>query len=450
MPHVLLVDDDSDAVLSLARALRLQHIDADIHGVSRSETAKEFFVTEHPEVVVLDLHLDSRGVDSGFALLKELLLLDESTRIVMLTGHGSTEHGVRALTLGAAHFLTKPADISHLTALVRDGLAQAKIRRAAKNFKETFLAEALDTFVGKSAAAQKIREEIYYLASHSEPVLLYGETGTGKGLCAALIHTLSARRAKAFVRYQPSLTSGELAHSELFGHRKGAFTGALEERAGLFAAAHGGTLFLDELEELPAATQVALLGVLQEKRYRTLGADAERVSDARLITASNQAPEDLLRTGALRKDLYHRLQHCFLTLPPLRERAEDIPILAEHTLRAMVEEEKVAVRGFADDFFANLPPYDWPGNVRELDAVVRAATLRAKFCGDSVVRAAHVRIGHVAQSPNGSFHSRVEEFKRRLVLEALRECGDNQVHTAARLGVDRSTLRRILGRQPEG
>ncbi|NDC39821.1 MAG: sigma-54-dependent Fis family transcriptional regulator, partial [Proteobacteria bacterium] len=235
MQELLLIDDDGDGCLSLARALKAAKIELPIHAATSAEQAMALARSRSIAVVVLDLSLDERrGVESGFELLQQLLREYPYLRVIILTGHGGIEHGVRALTLGAANFLEKPAHIPHLAALINDGIAQSALRQAALKREVTIIAE---TLVGSAEASQRLREAVRFAAQTSQSIFLAGETGAGKGLCASLIHRLGKRSGGNFVRYQPNFGSADLVNSDLFGHRKGAFTGATDDRRGLLSDA---------------------------------------------------------------------------------------------------------------------------------------------------------------------------------------------------------------------
>lgn len=443
---VLIIDDDSGAALSLVKALKLSLPQFRFHAACTVGKALELFRNELPQAVVLDLHLEAgRGVESGFTLQREILAADAATRVIVLTGHGSLEHGVRALNSGAANFVEKPADIPHLSALLRDAIAQSDLRRAYHDLRREQSAGISSLLRGRSSVMEKLREEIARAACTSQPVLLLGETGTGKGICAQAIHAFGPRSRAKFVRYQPTFGSADLVNSDLFGHVKGSFTGAQSERRGLLLEADGGTVFLDEIEALPIETQVSLLGVLQEKRLRRLGSDSELNTDFRLVCASNEDPEQGLASGKLRKDFYHRIAHNVIRVPTLEARKEDIPELTLFILRRVREREQINIFEIEPAALERLSRRSWPGNVRELEAVVEGAVYRAHVAGRNAICPDDIAIpASVGASQAPGFRDKVEHFKRRLVDEALAAAHGNQVHAARALGIDRSSLRRIL------
>lgn len=461
MGAILLVDDDRDAVTTLAQVLARTIENVHIVVATNAEDAVRECTKISPQVAVIDLCLDpSHGVESGFELLQKLQAIDSHLRIIVLTGHGDTEFGVRAIKLGATNFLVKPADIPHLSALVREGQKQYHLLAELEVFTQGEAARQLQMeLIGNSEPMSRLREQLHFAASTAQPVLLEGETGVGKSLCARLIHRMSHRSEGNFVRYQPGLSRADVLASELFGHERGAFTGAEAARDGLLRRADGGTFFLDEIDALPQETQTALLGVLQEKRCRRLGADEEVVVDLRLIAATNGDIEQLVRDGVIRSDFFHRIAHERIHIPALRERRGDIPLLAERYLRKLQESEEVGFHEISQEALLRLKEYAWPGNIRELEAVLHGGAARAAFAGRSEIlvedlslfrngREAQVgRTGAVRSSEHEevfSLHEQVAHFKRERVEAALQESGNNQIKAAKSLGIDRTTLRRIL------
>jgi transcriptional regulator with PAS, ATPase and Fis domain len=290
-----------------------------------------------------------------------------------------------------------------------------------------------------------------------QPVLLLGETGTGKSLCARLIHEASDRSSGKFIAYHPNFGGADIAQSELFGHVRGAFTGALADRNGLLREAHGGTLFLDEIDELPPEIQVRLLDVLQEQRVRPVGSDSFIPINCRVIAATNRPLTELVSGGKFRLDLYHRIAHCTVTLPPLRLRREDLLELATSALSRFTLRENATILGFEECAIAALMKQEWPGNVRELNAVVEAAAYRARYERSERVRVSHLPFSASVEqgapirpleqpvcSHGLSLHEQIETFKIQAIQDALSRCNGNQVAAARELGVDRGTIRRAL------
>lgn len=453
--NVLMIDDDSEALLSLVRALKAQGLGAEISAASTAVKALEIAKERSPQVCVVDLCLDEKiGPQSGFTLIRQLAADYPDARIIVLTGHGSIEHGVESLRAGAASFLEKPADIAHLIALIRDAITQSELRRELKRLQATRGSSLEQLLVGTSSLIVKVREAVLFAASNNQSVLLLGETGTGKGVCALAIHSQSARAHQPYVRYQPNFASADLVNSDLFGHVKGAFTGATEDRRGLVGEADRGTLFLDEIEELPVETQVTLLGVLQEKRYRAVGASKAVDSDFRLICASNSNVEDDIKAGKLRRDYYHRIAQILINLPTLRDRKEDLPLLAEKFLNTVRTREQLNVNAIGKPAMTALLAYNWPGNVRELEAKIESASYRAQFEGRTVIEPGDLGFesSNAQQGSSSStlgeqdFTTQVESYKLQLIETALKHHNGNQALAAQGLKLDRSSMRRILQR----
>ncbi len=452
MADVLFVDDDSELLQSLVRSISPLVTPLRLTATASLPTAIDIAKREQPSVAVIDLCIDETwGVESGFTLLGELLHVDPTMRVIVVTGHGAIEFGVKAVSLGAAHFVEKPADPNHLAVLIRDSVLQSNLRREHQRLRQQQKASELLDLGGDSRVMQQLRERLQFLAISDQAVLICGETGVGKGVCARAIHRLSTRRNGNFVHCQPNFGGGDLVQSQLFGHKKGAFTGATESRRGLVLEAHRGTLFIDELDEVPHQTQVGLLDVIQEQRIRPVGADAFESVDCRFIAATNRPLDESLESGRVRRDLHHRLAHAVVRVPPLRERREDIPLLARSFLETYCERSRVNVFDIHGDAIAALQAHSWPGNVRELKAAIETAASFAHFKGRSTVVADDCGVGSPAVqvttvSSEGSFYNRVENFKAHLIREALELHGGNKARVAEVLQLDRGTVRRIWER----
>lgn len=446
--NVLLIDDDSDALLSLARAIKGILAEVHFEAFTSPQKALENLEKFKAQVAVIDLSLDkNKGVESGFELLTQILQSDPTCRVVVLTGHGSSEYGIRAINNGAASFLQKPADLQHLSALIVDGINQSNLKREFQRVKSQSTSQISDFLVGTSEQIQTLRKNIEYAGNINQAVLISGETGTGKGLCAQAIHKFGNRAQYNFVRYQPNFANSDLTNSDLFGHLKGAFTGAEKDRAGLIEEADRGTLFLDEVDELPLETQVTLLGVLQEKKFRQLGSSKEQGIDFRLICATNQDLDKCLQSGKLRKDFFHRIAHLHIVIPPLRERLQDLKDLTLAIIMHLREREGINISNLSQAALDKMLSYNWPGNVRELEAVVEGACYRANFERRLFLEAQDIRVGRESSTEKAqNFHDKVEQFKRKLIDEALQTHNGNQVKAAQELGLDRTSLRRILSR----
>ncbi len=451
MKDVLLVDDDADQLQSMARALSPLVSPLSICGAGDSAAALSMALQEDPKVVVLDLCLNEKiGVESGFQLLQALRVQNPLARLIVLTGHGSIVHGIRALNLGAASFLEKPSEPAHVAALVKDAVSQAVLRREYEQLAQKRGSPLLEQLSGSSASIMALREQLLFIASTQQSVLILGETGTGKGLCARLIHEMSPRRSKKFIHYQPNFGGGDLVQSELFGHLKGAFTGATEARKGIVLEAHLGTLFIDELDELTPDTQIKLLDLIQEKRIRPVGADSFQSVDCRFLAATNRDIEEAISSGKIRRDLHHRIAHCLVRIPPLRERLADIPDLCGMFLRQLQEREGLNVFEVTPEALGELSKRAWPGNVRELQGMVETAAYHARFKNRAGITLEDLTINGRSAQQSGpistSFHEQVRHFKARLIEQALDASEGNQVQAAKMLGLDRGTMRRALTR----
>jgi two-component system, NtrC family, response regulator len=439
---VLFIDDDVSSTSALIRALERRNAPFSCHASSSRESALEAVKRLRPPAAVLDLSLDSTGPLGGLSLLEELLSADSTLRVLILTGHDTEEHGIQALQRGAASFLSKPVDAEHLLAVLRDAVAHAELQRSYLRLKRGGDDGALTS---RSPRMIQVLDSVRYAASTNQSLLLVGETGTGKGVIAQEVHRLSAGHTRAFVRFAPAFTSGDLVTSELFGHQRGAFTGAVSERRGVLEEADGGTLFIDEVDELPQETQVVLLNALQEKVFRRVGSNKNLRSHFRLISATNR-PLDTLVPERLREDFYHRIAHIVIEVPPLRDRREDIDELAEGFFRALVLREKLSLAGLLPEAREKLGRYPWPGNVRELQAVVEGAAYRARYEGKRFIAPEHVVLKAKRGSAVSSLRSRVREFEASLVADALKQSNNNQTRAARLLGIDRSVLRRLIAR----
>ena len=448
----LFIDDDETSTRALIRRLQARNPNFQSLYAKSAESGLKLYRELAPEVVILDLSLDPlRGPDSGLELLPELLKISSDARVLVLTGHGAEEYGLKALELGASSFLSKPVLTNHLLSLISDGLSVAGLKRRYKQLCSK-QSKSLVGFETRSTKMSKVLENAQFAASNKQPLMITGETGTGKGLLAQAIHQAGPDNRKPFIRFQPNFGGSDLITSELFGHLKGAFTGAGENRRGLLEEVNGGTLFLDEVDELPLETQVLLLHVLQEKTFRRLGSNRDCHSDFRLIAATNRSVKTSLADKKLRLDFYHRIAHLTLEIPPLRERPEDIPDLAQDCLQSLSNRENLSVHGFSKEALAVLRACPWPGNIRELLAAVESGVYRASFANRRIVSSEDFGLNAETSlslsQVTGSFSERIEQYKLQLIRETLEECNQNQSRAARILGLDRSSMRRILLRNP--
>src|SRR5688572_24648581 len=363
MPSILIVDDEPGVRSALGGVLRDEGYEVD--AVDSGEACLERLARQTYDVVVLDIWLP--GID-GLATLARMRERQIDVQVVIISGHGNIESAVRAIKMGAFDFVEKPLTLEKTVLVVRNALRQRTLE--AENRALRAKVDAQHTMVGESYAMVKLREQVAMAAPTNGRVLIFGENGTGKELVARNIHQLSRRRAAPFVEVNCAAIPEDLIESELFGHVRGAFTGAVADRRGKFEAAHGGTIFLDEIADMSLKTQAKVLRVLQEQVMEAVGGSSRIRVDARVLAATNKDLTAEIRAGRFREDLYFRLNVVPIFVPPLRDRQEDIPLLAEHFMAMLAREYGRRPKTFEADAVIALRQYVWPGNVRELHNVV--------------------------------------------------------------------------------
>ncbi len=436
MTRVLIVDDDPSTLASLARAFRLAGYEAVV--CDHAARAIALLQQERFDIVFSDVVMPGKD---GLAMLAELREVGVATPIIMISGQATVDMAVRATRLGASDFLEKPISSDKLLLTVENTLRLARLEEENRQLRRRVGRHEL---VWTSEAMQRVMAQVDRVAPTESRVCILGETGTGKELVARAIHDRSARRERPFVSVNCAAVPSELIESELFGHEKGAFTGAASRHLGKFEQAHGGTLFLDEIGDMPAAMQAKLLRLLQEGELERIGGERPVVVNTRVIVATHRDLDALVQKGAFREDLYHRVFVFPITLPPLRERRGDIPALAEHFASLIAEQNGWKPRGFDAAALEALARYAWPGNVRELRNVVE----RLLLLTDGAVGADAVREvltpRHARTSPgpagSGTLSARVEAFERETVLSELAAHGYRVAETARALGLERSHL----------
>jgi two-component system response regulator HydG len=440
---VLVVDDKLEMAETIADGLAAHGYDA--VPVASGADALARLEGGGIDAVVTDLRMPD--VD-GLRVLAASRALDPGRPVVVMTAFGAIDTAVESIRQGAYHYVTKPFKLDELEIFLARALEERRVRAEAAALRYT-LGERLSPkgFIGRSAAIQELLAVVERVARTDAPVLLGGETGTGKGLVAHVIHAESARAARAFVRVNCAALPEALLESELFGHVRGAFTGATTDRPGLVGEAHLGTLFLDEIGDLPLALQAKLLHVLEQKSVRPVGAARERPVDVRVIAASNRDLHAEARAGAFREDLLYRLDVVAIEIPPLRQRREDIPYLLAHFLgESRARNPASPVARFATDAIATLVAHAWPGNVRELSHLVERMVVLGRT--EEVPRAdlpASVQAPAPADLQFGPAVIPVRELQRRYASWALEQCGGHRGQTAQRLGIDAKTLAKWLG-----
>jgi two-component system, NtrC family, response regulator AtoC len=441
MPHVLIVDDEPNSADMLATVVRDEGFTTAVAGSLRE--ARQQLLMMSAQVVLLDLHLpDGSGLD-----LFEDTDLRGSAEIVLITGHASLETSIQALRVGAADYLTKPVNVAQLKRVL-SRLAQPGDLRAEISELRGELADSgrFGQLWGRSAPMQRVYDQVARVAPTVVNVLLVGESGTGKEVVALTIHELSRRRSQPFLAVNCGAISPQLIESELFGHEKGSFTGAMRQHRGFFERAHGGTLFLDEITEMPLDLQVKLLRVLETGAFMRVGSDELFETDVRIIAATNRQPLEAVGSGKLREDLYYRLNVFQVLLPPLRERLEDIDLLAPHFLSGLNSTEGTTKR-FSASAIERLKQYHWPGNVRELRNVVqRAAIMSDGAFIEQVQLPDEVSPLAVRSAASGEpalrikVGSSIAEVERQLIFATLEHYGGVKERTADVLGISLKTL----------
>jgi two-component system, NtrC family, nitrogen regulation response regulator NtrX len=434
MLRILIVDDDQTTLASLSRAFRLAGFEAVVcDGATR---ALVMLKNDRFDLILSDVVMPGRD---GLALLQDVREAGIATPVIMISGQANIDMAVRATKLGAADFLEKPISSDKLLLTVENAL---RLQRLEEENRQLRRRVGRHEIVWAGAAMQRVMAQVDRVAGSETRVCILGETGTGKELVARAIHDRSARRDKPFVTVNCAAVPSELIESELFGHEKGAFTGAAARHLGKFEQAHGGTLFLDEIGDMPAAMQAKLLRLLQEGELERIGGERPIVVNTRVVVATHRDLEALVRKGAFREDLYHRIFVFPVIVPPLRERVQDIPLLAEHFAKLVADQNGWKPRGFTPDAVDQLTRYAWPGNVRELrnvverllllsDSAVDATTVRQVLTGRSVA---------AASAAGGPLADRVEAFERDVVLGELKSHGYRIAETARALGLERSHL----------
>ncbi len=458
--RILIVDDDPIVADSLREFLL-----AEGHDVATRQSAADAMSAlgdadraEAPiQLVLADVSLPG---EDGFSLLRRIGKDYPATATIILTGYGSIESAVKALRLGAADFLTKPVVDAELRASVQRALSQQTLLSETRSRRRPEPRTALQAIVGGDHRMLKVYDLIQAVAPSRTTVLMTGESGTGKSLIAHAIHKASPRRDKPFVEISCGSIPETLLESELFGHVKGAFTGAHVDKTGRFLAANHGTIFLDEINSASPGMQLKLLRVIQERRFEPVGSSQTVEVDVRIILASNQPLEQLVSAGTFRHDLYYRINVVSIDLPPLRERAGDIPALAEHFLRQHAAELGKQLTGFTPEALQALQAYRYPGNIRELQNVVERAAVLSRRPTIGVedlppqLTAAAAPAAAGTDDPDWApthLDAALRDPERRIIVKALRANHWNRQKTAEQLGINRTTLykkMRALGIDP--
>ncbi len=439
--HILVIDDDPNTLASLARAFRLAGHEAAVcdNAARALDLAKE----QHFDLILSDVVMPGKD---GITLLEELKTAGVTSPAVMMSGQATIEMAVRATKLGAIDFLEKPVGVDKLLLTVENALRLSRLEAENRDLRRRL---GRHEIVWASPAMREVMAQIDHVAAAETRVCIRGETGTGKELVARALHEKSPRRNGPFVSLNCAAIPAELMESELFGHEKGAFTGAAARHIGKFELAEGGTLLLDEIGDMPLAMQAKLLRVLEEREIERVGGGQPLPVDVRVIVATHRNLEEQARQGTFREDLYHRVFVFPIVLPPLRERREDILVLADHFVRQLSEQNNWKPKTFSREAIEALEHYPWPGNIRELRNVVERVMLLAP--GDTVDAAVIERAlpqslafsSSGATSPDaasGTLAERVECFERATILAELKRNRHHMTNTAKALGLERSHL----------
>ena len=436
MIRVLVADDEKNLRELLMRELaRRGH---DVAGVGDGEAALARVRDDAPDVLILDMRMPKM---EGLQVLEALQALPEAPQVIVTTGFQDVSSAVSAMKLGAYDYLTKPARLEELDALIRKAAEKGRLIRQNVVLRDRLdPAAAAGGIVTRSGRMEEVLRLVDRVAPTDSAVLVLGESGTGKELVARAVHDRSPRASQAFVPIHCGALPREVLESELFGHEKGAFTGAAATKPGLIELADGGTLFLDEIGEMEPDSQVKLLRVLETRTFFRVGGTRPRSVDMRVVAATNRDLPDAIRAGQFRQDLYYRINTIAVTLPPLRERPEDVALLAEHFL------EQNAVYGrkrLSDAARARLQAYAWPGNVRELQHAIQRAVILAS--GDAIEPGdLPAEVADDRRSPAAPASGSLEDVERQHIVSTLRQVGGHRGKAAALLGIDPKTLYRKL------
>ncbi len=462
-PTILIVDDEKNARDGLRAALEDKY---DVYVAADAESALKFLKEEPVDLLLTDLRM--AGQD-GLELIRTTRHLPEPPICILMTAYGGVSTAVEAMKNGAADYLTKPLNLDEVEVVIAKHLRSRALEIENKELKQQLTPKraTLSEIIGSSAALERVLDTVRQVAPSKASILIQGESGTGKEVIAKAIHRLSRRAAGPMVTVHCAALSPQLLESELFGHEKGAFTGAIERRAGRFEVADGGTLFLDEIGEIDPSTQVKLLRFLGEKTFERVGSSKTLTADVRVIAATNKDLRALVAAGKFREDLYFRLAVVTITMPPLRERPEDIPLLIRAFLKEFNKENEKNVQGFTPDAMRILQTYQWPGNVRELRTAVEHAVVlaRGKMAelhdlpptilanASSLTTSRDSPTAAAPQTSNipatiGGFPITgaldVHAHERRLIFEALARTRGNRTAAAQELGISRRTLHRKI------
>ena len=439
---ILVVEDEQVQLDAISGFLRKQGYE--VFQSARPVDALALARDRAVDIVLTDLKMPGM---SGVELLEALKKMNPGIEVIIMTAYGSVESATEAMKLGAVDYITKPIDLRQLQLMLRNTLERKLLvsenQQLRQQLSERFSFEGI---VSQSTAMSQVLNIAGRVASSGAPVLITGETGTGKELIAKAVHFAGSRREKPFVALNCAALSENLLESELFGHEKGAFTGADRQRKGRFETAEGGTLFIDEVGEIPFALQVKLLRVLQEKSYERVGSSLPVQTNVRIVAATNRDIEAMVREGTFREDLFYRLNVVAIRIPPMRERREDIPLLVDAFIKRFASENSKKLSGISREAMDLLMKYSYPGNVRELENIMQQSIVLCRgemlVCEDLPLRV-HEPVSEKISvlEMEGTFTEKVEAFEKALILAALKETGNVQTRASERLGIGERHLR---------
>jgi len=445
-PRILLVDDEESMIRFLSIMLAKEGYE--IRAVSSGKAALRELQSWKADLVISDIRMPEMD---GIQLLTGIKAIDASIPVILLTAYASQETAIEAVNKGAFHYLIKQARNDEIKMVVRNALAMREVRSENVQLRRQLQDDSsLESIIGSSEAMQRIFAIVRKIAATDSTILIGGESGTGKELIARAIHFMSGRADKPFVGVNCGALPENLLESELFGHVKGSFTGAIRDKDGLFKVAESGTIFLDEVAEITPALQVKLLRALQEREFLAVGGTSPVKVDVRVLAATNRDLEEEVERGTFRPDLYYRLNVIPLTVPPLRDRREDIPLLMRYFMQRLADKRGLPIKGVTKDALELLCEYDWPGNVRELENVLERMVLledRDTLDRDSLPE-------KLVQNPDrgaksffeGKPRATLEELEREYLLQVLESTGWQKKKASSILGINASTLYRKIQR----
>ncbi len=440
-PKLLIVEDDEDVRTQMKWALAQ---DYRVFLAEDRSSAMDLMSREQPAVITLDLGLPPRpaNVEEGFATLSEILSSDSHVKVIIITGRGEKEHALRAVGEGAYDFMYKPVDIDELKVMLKRAFYVSSLEQEHHLLKKQFGGDFFEEMLGTSPQMQEVYATVRKVATTDAPVLIVGESGTGKELVARAIHRLSLRKDNPFVVINCSAIPEALLESELFGHEKGAFTGAHVQRKGRVEAAKNGTLFLDEIGDLSLGLQVKMLRYLQEQVIERIGGREPIRVDARVLTATNKDLKQATKGGTFREDLYFRLAVVTIPMPILRDRGGDVLLLAKAFLNRYMAENRKKISGFTNQAIRTIENYSWPGNVRELENRIKRAVIMSE--GSKITPAdLELEFPH-SKDEDVNLKEAREALEKEMILKALARNKDNITRAAETLGISRPTLYEMM------